>query len=229
MHPQVANSGYITVPCKMHPFFKKGLIILCQHTMTKRQNPGTANSIAPTDYTGTQKQKKKRGFKLQREAKEWKRNFLETQQADLSMTFENFAKIYNEDMRHRLREHTFIQKQYVIDKKLLPFFGKIPVSQITPAHIRKWQNSLMAYRDENDKPYSETYLRTINIQLSAIMNYAVRYYNLRENPCRKAGSIGKSHADEMQFWTTEKWKLPSTHIPTCFLISGMKWPKSSRN
>ena len=213
----------------MHPFFKKGLIILCQHTMTKRQNPGTANSIAPTDYTGTQKQKKKRGFKLQREAKEWERNFLETQQADLSMTFENFVKIYNEDMRHRLREHTFIQKQYVIDKKLLPFFGKIPVSQITPAHIRKWQNSLMAYRDENDKPYSETYLRTINSQLSAIMNYAVRYYNLRENPCRKAGSIGKSHADEMQFWTTEKWKLPSTHIPTCFLISGMKWPKSSRN
>ena len=213
----------------MHPFFKKGLIILCQHTMTKRQNPGTANSIAPTDYTGTQKQKKKRGFKLQREAKEWERNFLETQQADLSMTFENFVKIYNEDMRHRLREHTFIQKQYVIDKKLLPFFGKIPVSQITPAHIRKWQNSLMAYRDENDKPYSETYLRTINIQLSAIMNYAVRYYNLRENPCRKAGSIGKSHADEMQFWTTEKWKLPSTHIPTCFLISGMKWPKSSKN
>ena len=113
-----------------------------------------------TDYTGTKKQKKKRGFKLQREAKEWERNFLETQQADLSMTFENFVKIYNEDMKHRLREHTFIQKQYVINKKLLPFFGKIPVSQITPAHVRKWQNILMAYRDENDKPYSETYLRT---------------------------------------------------------------------
>ena len=43
---------------------------------------------APLDdkfyYTGTKKQKKKRGFKLQREAKEWERNFLETQQADLS-------------------------------------------------------------------------------------------------------------------------------------------------
>ena len=57
-----------------------------------------------TDYTGPKKQKKKRGFKLQREAKEWERNFLETQQADLSMTFENFVKIYNEDMKHRLRE-----------------------------------------------------------------------------------------------------------------------------
>ncbi len=159
-----------------------------------------------TDYTGTRKQKKKRGFKLQRNAKEWERNFLETQQADLSMTFENFVWIYNEDMKHRLREHTFVQKQYVINKKLLPFFGKLPVSQITPAHVRKWQNGLIAYRDENGKPYSETYLKTINNQLTAILNYAVRYYNLKENPCRKAGSIGKSHADEMQFWTTEEFK-----------------------
>lgn len=80
------------------------------------------------------------------------------------------------------------------------------VSQITPAHVRKWQNSLIAYRDDNGKPYAETYLRTINNRLAAIMNYAVRYYNLKDNPCRKAGSIGKSHADEMQFWTTNEFK-----------------------
>lgn len=159
-----------------------------------------------TDYTGTKRQRKKRGFKLQRDAKEWERSFLETQQADLTMTFENFVKIYNEDMRHRLREHTYIQKQYVIDKKLLPFFGKLPVSQVTPANVRKWQNELMAYRDDTGKAYAETYLKTINNQLAAIMNYAVRYYGLSDNPCRKAGSIGKSHADEMQFWTTEEFK-----------------------
>lgn len=159
-----------------------------------------------TDYTGTKRQRKKRGFKLQREAKEWERNFLETQQADLTMTFENFVKIYNEDMKHRLREHTYIQKQYIINTKLLPFFGNLPVSQITPANIRKWQNELISYRNSSDKPYSETYLKTINNQLVAIMNYAVRYYDLKDNPCRKAGSIGKSHADEMQFWTTDEFK-----------------------
>jgi len=160
-----------------------------------------------TDYTGTRKQKKKRGFKLQRDAKEWERNFLETQQTDLSMSFENFVAVYNEDMKHRLREHTFIQKQYVINKKLLPFFGKMAVSGITPAHVRKWQNSLLAYRDGKGNPYSATYLRTINNQLAAIMNYAVRYYNLKDNPCRKAGAIGKDHADEMNFWTTEEFRL----------------------
>lgn len=159
-----------------------------------------------TDYTGTKRQKKKRGFKLQREAKEWERNFLETQQADITMNFESFTKIYNEDMKHRLREHTFTQKQYVINKKLIPFFGKIPVNQITPANVRKWQNELMSHKDDKGNGYSETYLRTINNQLTAILNYAVRYYGLRENPCRKAGSIGKGHAEEMQFWTTEEFK-----------------------
>lgn len=158
------------------------------------------------DYTGAKKQKFKRGFKLQREAKEWERNFLETQQADLTMTFENFIKLYNEDMKHRLREHTYRQKQYLIELKLLPFFGKISLSDITPALVRKWQNELISYKDDKGKPYSETYLRTINNQLSAIMNYAVKYYGLTDNPCRKAGSIGKKQADEMQFWTTEEFK-----------------------
>ena len=160
-----------------------------------------------TDYTGTKKQKKKRGFKLQREAKEWERAFLEKQQADITMPFEKFTEIYFEDMSHRLREHTIIEKKYVVNLKLIPYFGKLPLNEITPANVRKWQNTLMDYRDDKGNPYSETYLKTINNQLTAIFNYAVRYYGLRENPCRKAGSMGKSHAEEMQFWTRDEFKL----------------------
>lgn len=159
-----------------------------------------------TDYTGTKKQKLKRGFKLQREAKEYERNFLETKQADLTMTFENFVKLYNEDMIHRVKKHSYNQKNYIINTKLIPYFGKLPLSDITPVVIRKWQNELKEYRDENGNPYSDTYLKNINNQLSAIMNYAVNYYNLPYNPCRRAGTIGKAHADEMQFWTVEEFK-----------------------
>lgn len=174
------------------------------------QDPGTKTWYVKcyyTDYSGTKRQRKKRGFKRQKDAKEWERNFLETQQRDLTMSFENFVKLYNEDMQHRLREYTFIQKQYVINSKLLPFFRKLAVSEITPATVRKWQNELTSYTDENGKPFSKTYLKTINNQLSAIMNYAVRYYSLKDNPCRAAGSIGKSHAEEMQFWTTDEFKI----------------------
>ena len=41
--------------------------------------------------------------------------------------------------------------------------------------------------------------------MNAIINYAVRYYDLKDNPVRKAGSIGISNAEEMNFWTLEEY------------------------
>ena len=55
----------------------------------------------------------------------------------------------------------------MIDKKILPVFGKMPINEITPKDIRKWQNRLTAYHDENGNPYAQTYLKTINNQLTA--------------------------------------------------------------
>ena len=72
--------------------------------------------------------------------------------------------------------------------------------------IRKWQNELISYRDENRKPFSQTYLKTVNNQLSALMNYAVSHYQLAFNPCKAAGSMGKSKADEMHIWTQEQYE-----------------------
>ena len=151
-----------------------------------------------TDWQGNRKKSTKRGFNTKREAEEWLRNFLVTQQADFNMLFEDFIKIYYADMETRLREHTMRTKKYLIDLKLLPYFGKMKLNEIKAADIRKWQNELM------QQGYAPTYLRTINNQLAAIFNYAVKYYDLPNNPCRKAGSMGKGKADEMQFWTKEE-------------------------
>ena len=43
--------------------------------------------------------------------------------------------------------------------------------------------STKEHMDDNGKPYSPVYLKTIQNQLSAIFNHAVRFYNLKENPC----------------------------------------------
>lgn len=152
-----------------------------------------------TDWQGIRKKSTKRGFNTKREAEEWLRNFLMSQQADFNMNFEEFLKLYYQDMEPRLREHTMRTKKYIIDLKILPFFGKKSINSITPADIRKWQNELITQN------YSQTYLRTINNQLTAIFNYAVKYYDLKNNPCRKAGSMGKNKADEMNFWTKEEF------------------------
>lgn len=152
------------------------------------------------DYTGKRRQRKKRGFKLQRDAKEWERNFLETHQQDLTITFDNFVRIYLDDMGNRLRENTFLRKKSMIQNQILPFFGNMELSQISVADIRRWQNE-----KTSSKKYKETYLRQLNVQLSAIFNYAVRYYGLGQNPCTNTESIGKSKANRIDYWTHEEF------------------------
>ncbi len=154
-----------------------------------------------TDWQGIRKKSTKRGFNTKREAEEWLRNFLVSQQADFNMSFESFLELYYEDMKPRIRENTMRTKKYIIDLKILPFFGKKSINKITASDIRKWQNELIS------QGYAQTYLRTVNNQLTAIFNYAVKYYDLKSNPCRKAGTMGKNQADEMNFWTQEEFSL----------------------
>ena len=153
-----------------------------------------------TDWQGKRRKSTKRGFATKREAEEWLRNFLITQKADFDMKFADFWKMYCADMETRLREHTMRTKKYIVELKILPYFGNKRVNDITAADIRQWQNELIKMG------YSPTYLKTINNQLSAIFNYAVRYYDLKSNPCVKAGSMGKSKAEEMDFWTGEEFR-----------------------
>ena len=68
-----------------------------------------------------------------------------------------------------------------------------------------WQNKMLAYKDEKGNSYSETYLKTVHNQLSAIFNHAVRYYELKSNPAAKAGNMGKAQTKEIEFWTKEKY------------------------
>ena len=37
------------------------------------------------------------------------------------------------------------------------------------------------------------------------MKILYKFYNLKENPCHKAGSIGKKNADEMNIWTANEF------------------------
>lgn len=157
------------------------------------------------DWTGEKKQTQKRGFKTKREAQAWEREQLNKATSDLDMSFANFVEHYTEDVKTRIKENTWATKDHIIRTKLLPYFGKLKMSNITAQQIITWQNELLNHKDEQGKPYSPVYLKTVHNQLSAIFNHAVRYYNLRENPCKKAGSMGKKKNREMLFWTKEEY------------------------
>lgn len=150
------------------------------------------------DYTGAKKQKLKRGFKLQREAKEWERKFLEKMQGTPDMTFQSLYDLYIEDMSHRLRENSVDGKKNVFKNRILPYFKDKPINAITPTDIRTWQN------EQISKGYSDAYLDRIQNMLTTIMNYAVKYYNLPANPCDKAGHMGKRTRSQ-KFWTVDEF------------------------
>ena len=154
-----------------------------------------------TDWNGERKQSQKRGFKTKREAQAWEREQLNKLGGDLDMSFKSFVQHYSEDMQARIKENTWATKEHIIQTKLMPYFGKLKMCNITAQQIITWQNKLINYKGDNGKPYSPVYLKTIHNQLSAIFNHAVRYYNLKENPCQKAGSMGKKKNREMLYWT----------------------------
>ena len=141
-----------------------------------------------TDWQGERRKSTKRGFKTKREAEAWLCNFMLAKDGDLSMTFEEFLTIYYADMETRLREHTMRTKKYIIDLKIMPHFKMKRMNEIKATNVRAWQNELI--RQGN----SPTYLRTIHSQLSAVFNCAVKYYDLRNNPCTKAGIMDKQAA-----------------------------------
>lgn len=175
-------------------------------SVTKDSKTGKwMSQIRVTNWKGDTIHKKKRGFRTKREAQEWERDFLSQSSASLEMKFSDFIDIYFKDMEQRLKRSTISNKRFMVDLKITPYFGKMPLSEIKPTDIRAWQNSLTSYRDENGTAYSPTYLKAIQNQITAIFNYAVKYYNLKENPCHKAGSMGKKNADEMLFWTKEEF------------------------
>ena len=158
-----------------------------------------------TNWKGEADRKLKRGFKTKKEATEWERNFFLENAGNLEMTFEAFYELYKKNMQDRIKMNTWKMKESVIEGKILPYFRKKRMCDIKPRDVVTWQNTMLKQRDDKGNPYSPVYLKTIHNQLSAIFNHAVRYYNLRENPCKKAGSMGKKKNREMMFWTKEQY------------------------
>ena len=157
------------------------------------------------DWTGKNCRKVKRGFKTKREATEWEHHFRMKEAADLDMTFGEFVQAYTRDMKPKLKHNTWLTKEHILRTKLLPYFENKKMCDIRAKDIIQWQNEQISYRDEKGKPYAPTYLKTLQSELSALFNHAVRFYELKSNPVVKAGPLGKGKAEEMLFWTKEEY------------------------
>nr|WP_256441482.1 N-terminal phage integrase SAM-like domain-containing protein [Collinsella sp. zg1085] len=115
------------------------------------------------------------------------------------MTFAEFYEVYETDVRPRLRGHTWRNKDYLVKSKIMPFFKNYRMSEIQGIDITRWQNGLMDGGNNNGQSYAPTYLRTVNNQLSAVLNHAAHYYGLHPNPVGRTMKMGGKETPEMRF------------------------------
>ena len=158
------------------------------------------------DWQGNKKKKQKRGFKTKKEALEWERNYKLSANANMDMTMGAFIEIYFRDKAGELKERSAKNKRYMIEAHVLPYFENKPMNSITPSDIIQWQNEIRA------KGFSQTYLRMIQNQITALFTHASNIYNLANNPCKRVKRMGKADADKLEFWTKEEYKKFSFEI-----------------
>lgn len=156
-------------------------------------------SFRYVDWTGKKRQKMKRGFKTKREALNYENEFKNSVAIEPDMQMDKFVDIYFSDKKNELKANSIRNKQHMINKHIIPYFGSKKLNEITPADIIQWQKIIQ------ENKFSKTYERMIQNQINALFNHAQRIYNLKENPCKKVKRMGKSDADKLDFWIKEEY------------------------
>ena len=131
------------------------------------------------DWTGQKKKKKKCGFKTKKEALEWENEFKFTANANMDMKLVDFIEIYFRDKSGELKERTIKNKRYMIENRIIPYFGERRVNEITPSDVIQWQTEM------KKMDFSDSYLRMLQNQMTALFTHASKIYNLKNNPCKK--------------------------------------------
>ena len=150
------------------------------------------------DWLGQSQQKTKRGFARKKDAQDYEIDFKAKYVHSANIPFSALVNNYLDDLieNRKIEVTTAERKKRAFDTMITPFFSKKPINQIDELDVLNWQTWVQkkGYEKKSNAGYAPTYLKSINNELSAVMNYAVRYYKLQVNPCQKAGSMGKCEA-----------------------------------
>lgn len=104
--------------------------------------------------------------------------------------------------KDRVKPRTISNYNSLIEKQLLPYFGKMYVTKITVNVVEEWQKQLLK------KKYTNNYLEKIQTTMSAIMRFAVRRGMIIVNPLDVVEQVKNpdEKKKEMQFWTYDQYQ-----------------------
>ena len=174
----------------------------------KNGNTRYYTSFYYTDFSGERRRKKIEGFTRRKDAKAAETAFLEKLKAGSDISFSALCENYLADCETRFKPTTMLSKRYIVKNHFIPYFGNKPITDITAAMVRNWQNQMLSHTP----PLKPTYLKLCNSQLTAIFNFAKKFYSLAKNPVTVAGTIGKTSANRISFYTIDEYKKFSENL-----------------
>ena len=115
-------------------------------------------------------------IKTKREALNYENEFKNSVAIEPDMQMDKFVDIYFSDKKNELKANSIRNKQHMINKHIIPYFGSKKLNEITPADIIQWQKIIQ------ENKFSKTYERMIQNQINALFNHAQR---IKKIPVRK--------------------------------------------
>lgn len=169
------------------------------------------NYIDPITKASTQKIK--RGFKTQREAKAFEADFkhgLKSTGLNPSISSKaSFVEVYAAYQRHveckELSPDTVETKTSMINRYILPFFERYTIGEVNEGVITDWKQYMRGFTTKRGNAFSDTYLHSIQAQLNAILNYAVKRGYIQVSPMLDLKNLGSKYAEEHEVWTPEEF------------------------
>lgn len=160
-------------------------------------------SLGFDKITGKRMQKKKRGFRTQKEAKDWHTQTMAKHAKKaitngIQLTFKMFLdNYYIPNYEKTASARTF--RTFSSNLKRLVYFFDMKMVDIKPIHVGHWQTELLKEK------LSNAYIRALHRTLVSILNAALTLEIISDNPAKQVGNIAKKR-QEVDFWTVEEFQ-----------------------
>jgi len=163
---------------------------------------------------GERRRKKSGLYATKGEAQEAERTFLTTKTYDvMDITFEKLYHQYMEYSGEIIKGSTKYQKNNLVKNHLLSYFGMMKIHNINVNTVIAWKSKINKITYKGGKKYTVSYKRNLFAQLGAILRYAVRFCELKENVASKIGTFQNkteeivTDEDKIRYITPDEYNL----------------------
>ncbi|MFI3171710.1 MAG: site-specific integrase [Eubacteriales bacterium] len=173
------------------------------------------------NWKGENKQIKKRGFATKKAALDYERNYKLRQEGALDISFEEFFKIYTEDKKNRLKRNTWISKEYIVRKKILPYFGNLKMKEIMFWTREEYQLFSKAIMDKDVSYYAFEMLYWTGVRIGELMALTMEDFDFQKQTVRINKSYQRIEGEDVITSPKTPKSVRTINIPK-FLVEEMK-------